>query len=522
MSIIEIDNFRKKYPEYNDMSDSDLANSLAKKYPEYSDLPGKVSSISSTQSQPQKKGGMPSVFPGSALFSKEAWQPLSKTIGGKSLTQMSQDSPIPTKMTGNKMMDAFRSAQMGIHGFQRDVVASAADIATTPGNYVLGPALGAAEGMIGKAGSFVVGGIKKAFTAGKDLKNVETELSQQPLTKLNLSNEIRNVRNVSKEQIPKMEKSFTDKIDTLKSELKKHSQIVSGQNKTKLQGLFKNISSTYRKGLDQAENVLIKKGTIIKPQEYIDDVIEKTFNELRSKGFPEDSPAFNEISKVKDNLSNLYKSTELKLSDLRNLKNQVYDSLSSSVKSGNKYADANDQVANIFLKNHGEYIGKLSPELSQLNKEFAPMANARAWASKTFKPYNDFEIQRGANVLERIAKSDVPNKTDLNYIKQLEEGSGRFKGSGSLKGNVEKIGKDIKLTKESFDTAKKKLIDSADYKINQLQDRIARLQERGIKLGFEREKLKKLITTRNIIIGITLTSVAAPKAIKEGSKLIIH
>lgn len=40
---IELDNFRKKYPQYNDLGDAELAGMLAKKYPDaYGDLPGKV------------------------------------------------------------------------------------------------------------------------------------------------------------------------------------------------------------------------------------------------------------------------------------------------------------------------------------------------------------------------------------------------------------------------------------------------------------------------------------------------
>ena len=40
--IQEIQTFRTKYPEYNDIDDSTLAKRLATKYPEYSDLPNKV------------------------------------------------------------------------------------------------------------------------------------------------------------------------------------------------------------------------------------------------------------------------------------------------------------------------------------------------------------------------------------------------------------------------------------------------------------------------------------------------
>jgi len=41
---------------------------------------------------------------------------------------------------------------------------------------------------------------------------------------------------------------------------------------------------------------------------------------------------------------------------LRNFKNKIYDTLSSGVKSGNKYSGIDDQVANVFLRNHGSFI----------------------------------------------------------------------------------------------------------------------------------------------------------------------
>lgn len=45
--MIELDNFRSKYPQYADISDADLANKLASKYPDaYGDLPKKLSGIS--------------------------------------------------------------------------------------------------------------------------------------------------------------------------------------------------------------------------------------------------------------------------------------------------------------------------------------------------------------------------------------------------------------------------------------------------------------------------------------------
>ena len=42
MALLELDRFRQKNPQYNDLDDETLAGRLAAKYPEYSDLPGKV------------------------------------------------------------------------------------------------------------------------------------------------------------------------------------------------------------------------------------------------------------------------------------------------------------------------------------------------------------------------------------------------------------------------------------------------------------------------------------------------
>ena len=43
--------FREKYPEYNDMSDIELAEALARKYPEYADLPETVKKIAGSKTE---------------------------------------------------------------------------------------------------------------------------------------------------------------------------------------------------------------------------------------------------------------------------------------------------------------------------------------------------------------------------------------------------------------------------------------------------------------------------------------
>ena len=109
------------------------------------------------QSQPSfLKNVVKASLPVSAIFSKEMWQPATQSLTGKSLTQMSQESPIPTIMTGNKALDTLSSINRGVQGFNRDVLATAADMATTPINYI---------------GGGLVKGTSEALTKSRDITN---------------------------------------------------------------------------------------------------------------------------------------------------------------------------------------------------------------------------------------------------------------------------------------------------------------------------------------------------------------
>lgn len=285
---------------------------------------------------------------------------------------------------------------------------------------------------------------------------------------------------------------LTTAFKQTKSELDKsiynEATLLSSQGKSKIKNLTKNMTETYRKGLDEAEEALASRGETIISSEYR-NVVDSAIEEAISKNLPEGSPAFSKLRKISRALDAGERDTgvldskgnkiilanpddPISLKDVKNLKNQVYDALSSGVKEGAKYATEEDEVANIFLRKHGEFMAKKSPELAELNAEFAPLAQARSWAMKNFRPFNENEITRAANVLSRIAKSKNPSQTDLNYLKQLESGSGRFKGTGSLRGGIEATGTKAKNIQTQFESAKKQLIDSTEYRIKQLESSI--------------------------------------------------
>lgn len=358
-----------------------------------------------------------------------------------------------------------------------------------------------------------VSNLKEVATSGGKLTAVEKQLAEQPLQKLDLQNQIRDLRLSSKGTLQDITSTFQKTTKTLQDTLANEAKLQVEQNKGTLKTLFRDMTSTYGQGLKKAETALTEKGVSIDSRDYL-NVINKTLETAKSYGIDVDNPAVKILQEAQSNFQNTIKES-MPLTDLIRFKNQVYDTLTAGVKAGTKYSSSDDLVANNFLRNHGEFIGEMSPELKLLNKEFAPMAQARSWAMKNFKPYSPDEIQKGANVLSQIANGKVPNQTSLNYLQTLEQGSGVFEGVGSLKGSTTGIGMDIKATKEVFDTTKQNLISSTDFQINKLQTEIANLQKRGIELGQRADQLKHLKTIRNWIIGISLTTALGGKGIVE-------
>lgn len=356
---------------------------------------------------------------------------------------------------------------------------------------------------------------KSIFTVGREIKKAETELIKQPLQRLNLQTVITDVRNANKGQISEMTKSFQNAGAELGKALSSESQMQSVVVKNDLKTLFSNMTKTYGDGLAKVENVLVQNGTTISSKNYLNKVLKNTLSEIAQRAVPEENSLVKFLIKTKDNLTKL-PDTKISINELQKFKNTVIESVSAGVKTGTKYiSDIDDQVASIFLKNHGQFFGNLSPELSRLNKSFATMANARTWAIRTFRPFNEAEIQRGANVLMKIAKGEMPDKTILNYLKILEKGSGEFEGAGKLTGEVLKTGKEIRDLKSAFNMAKYNLTRATDLQIQNLRKDIAVLSGRGIELTQKINKLKNLRKWRNIIIGATIGWKVLPDSIKK-------
>jgi hypothetical protein len=556
---------KAKYPQYTDLPDADLGQKMLSKYPQYKDM---------VTSQPEKKSLLNKVGDvakgiGNFLISSEksAGEQLANTISTNLSTSLGGTKGVAEKATqqyiesGDKLVQLAKTTtdknkkdkllKIAIDSYQKSGMTQEEITGKIPTKWDTLMAFGGvgldilSAGTYGKAvkgmetfkyaakaptaialgGKAITGakeitqkGISKVgeiAKSGKALKIAEREAVSLPVQKFELRNQISAIREASKGTLKDMELVFNKTTEKLSQELISESKIATEIAKGNLKTLFKNTTNTYGKGLKIAEDALAKKGTQLSSKQYLEKVINTTLLEAKNRAIPETTKTMELLLDTSKRLANLA-DTNIPIEELKVFKNKIYETLSASAKSGSKFSGIDDQVASMFLRNHGSFIGEFSPELAKLNKEFAPLANASNWAKKNFKPYNPAEIQKGANILTQISKGKVPNETVLNYLKVLEEGSGSFKGAGKLTGKTLETGKNIKAVKESFEIAKNNLITSADFQINKLKSEIIGYQSRGIELRQQIDKLKGLVKIRNIIIGAVLL----PSAIKRFAPII--
>lgn len=302
---------------------------------------------------------------------------------------------------------------------------------------------------------------KGTAQAKRVLKQVETSLVGQETE-------------ASKQAVASLTDEFKRDYAYIQNRLKQASTIETSDYKGAIKNTFNKVNDTYGKGIDAAENAMIQRGDSLSKAEYIDSVANKTLQDAQARGIPENDPS---LKPIKDLIAKLETGVDaqetLGINEAKNVKNGIYGALSGGVKRGvSPISESSDQVANIFLRNHAELLGQKSPELAILNKEAAPMYEARRWAYSKFKPYRPMEIEKGANILEKVATGGKINADDVNYLRTLEQGSGRFQGTGNLRGNTSKIGEELKISEKTFNESKQRLIDASDYRIKQIEDSI--------------------------------------------------
>src|SRR3990167_7246378 len=357
-----------------------------------------------------------------------------------------------------------------------DLIASSAREAivqgTYPGNLLLGgmAGLSMSSSRLGRLASGIKnssGNIKSVESEIANLSKLPSESAINTGTKQGLK-ALKDARTSligqetlsSKKAVDSLTNEFKQQNASIQNRLKQATTIETSDYKGAIKSTFGNVNKKYGEGISSAEDAMIARGDSISKEEYVERVINKTIQDAQARGIPDDDMALKQINSLSEKLKEGVSAQEtLGINEAKNIKNEIYSKLSGGVKRGSSPLSENhDQISNMFIRNHAELLGEKSPELSKLNTEVAPMYEARRWAYSKFKPYRPMEIEKGASILEKIATGGKVNADDVNYLRTLEQGSGRFQGTGALRKASSEIGKDISLSSKTFNESKQRLI----------------------------------------------------------------
>jgi len=300
------------------------------------------------------------------------------------------------------------------------------------------------------------GDIKSGTAKGlRILGNVQKSLTEE-------------VSSAGKKSVQELTEVFKKRNEFLKTALSKESLNESQLAKGKLRTVFSDMTKIYKTSLDKIENDLVARGQSFNKNDLLSMIAEAQEN-IELSGIPRDSKIFSLFDKAVEKVSGMSDDV-IDLQSLKKFKNSFYDELSSGAQKGTSYYGENDHAISEFLKSYGKILETKAPELKVLNAEYAPMANARRWAMSNFKPFNVNEVERGMKILENVSKSGRVNQDYINYLKVLERGSGRFKGTGKIGEETLKAGQQLSTVQKSFNSAKKKLLDQVEFKISQIEE----------------------------------------------------
>lgn len=156
--IKEIENFRTKYPEYDDMDDITLAEALAKKYPEYSDLPAKVSG-------------------GEGGFLPHLTRGISKTLGAPADVLRAGANLIPGVDIKPEQFGS-RAIELGLGQFGAKIPAEKAELKTA--SEYIGRSVGEIAGLLLPGGVAIKGLAGTAGLTGKIAQNMLKTMGEHP------------------------------------------------------------------------------------------------------------------------------------------------------------------------------------------------------------------------------------------------------------------------------------------------------------------------------------------------------
>jgi len=169
---------------------------------------------------------------------KTAFEPITKTVTGRSLQERSQATPISAKMTGNRILDPLRAGVAGMGAYGQDVMAMGADMLSTPANLIGGaasalkPVQAAGKAIAGSKVGKAVGGVLNypLENIGKNIaKNIAPDNKIFNLYNYAVGGKIKNVGDVSKIKADRVNalRTISDNLDNIQIQNIQTGEVVS-------------------------------------------------------------------------------------------------------------------------------------------------------------------------------------------------------------------------------------------------------------------------------------------------------
>lgn len=215
--------------------------------------------------------------------------------------------------------------------------------------------------------------------------------------------------------------------------------------KDKFNKLTKDTYSKYGKLLKKGEEEAMSNG--MDADLYREEVISPVLKTIEQTGAK--TPSAEKLKRlftVKEGLAD----SALEKADDEVLRN--FDSLSSiekmkALRSSLFKPGSEDFIQNMFSDLHGKFVGKFSPTVAKANQSYGPMKSALRWGSKNIKPFNEQEISRVADILQKERIGGKGNETIQAYLNTLKKGKGEFKGA-----DLSKLSDSHKATLDAIET----------------------------------------------------------------------
>lgn len=424
---------------------------------------------------------------------------LLKTLGltgGKSLTDISQQTPIPTTMTGDKGKDFLSVLGLGAKGLGRDVAASVGDFYSSPTGILtlgLGPAINAISKplQLSKELSMTAKAIGAPANTSESIVRTLGLQREKEILPLNeaISSEKTNFSNIEdsiKANLAKEKGLQTKKIyltreaqnksrDAIMSDLNSQlSSLKAGLNKdigTAVRYLKDEIPINIQKMNDVFGNEIDRIGQVMadngKGISHTDNfnILNQTNDEVNSLGIStgrakalldklhQEASSSVEGHQIPTGLVDNYGNPVMHEfqgngADLIPFKDFIQQSrafkriLSESKLSGTKGMNDEDIVGAIYYKNLNKFMEENVNGYRSLQKEYAPVINAMKTARRIFQPGNIYSDTQGANLLKAYAQGTAtPGKEQL--LADIQASSKFSGGMGDMTSGLKSTGDKI-------------------------------------------------------------------------------